>query len=408
MIQELALAAGLGLLVGFQREWTSPHIAGIRTFTLITLFGTMNAFFIDSLGVWPVAAGLFAVTTLIITVYSFRFRDAAVKPGLTTPIAALVMYTSGVAVGLGKMELGVVVAGGTAVLLHWKVQLHTFVERLGKTEFRAIMQLALIALVILPILPNRAYDPFGVINPFEIWTMVVLIVGISLGSYIAYRFLGAKAGTILGGILGGLISSTATTVSHARRSRRAPESSSLGALVVMIASTIVFIRVLLEVTLVAPAILPHVAPPLVCMLLLMFLISAWLYRSRVGEAPPEPLDEDPAEIKAAILFGLLYAGVLFAVAAVKANFGTQGLYVVSAFSGLTDMDAITLSTAQMIKKESLEVGTGWRMILIGAMSNLVFKAGVVAVLGDRALLRHIAKSFGVALAGGGLLLAFWP
>lgn len=408
ILQSLAVALGLGLLVGFQREWSARHIAGIRTFTLITVFGAINASITPETGGWMLAVGLASVAAILITRYRTRTTENGDEPGLTTLIAGLVMYSVGAAAGLGHTLAAVVGGGGTAALLHWKRPLHTFVQRLGESEFRGIIQLSLIALVILPLLPNQSYDPYGVINPFEIWLMVALIVGISLGGYIGFKFLGAKAGTIVCGILGGLISSTATTVSYARRTRRAEDVSGVASVVLLIASTIVFGRVMIEVAVVAPGILPIVGPPLLAMMAIMILISALAHQRQAGQFTPLPVDEDPAEIKAAVIFGLLYAGVLFAVAAVKEHFGDVGLYAVAALSGLTDMDAITLSTAQMIKKGSLDSDMGWRMILIGALSNLVFKFGVVALLASRKLRNRIMAGFGAAFIGGLLILIFWP
>ena len=205
-----------------------------------------------------------------------------------------------------------------------------------------------------------------------------------------------------------IISSTATTVSYARRSRDVPELSSLAAVVIMIASTVVFGRVLAEVFVVAPNIIMDVFPPLSVMMLLMAVISASLLWFREPEAEEVPIDDDPSELKAAIIFGLLYAGVLYAVAVVKEHFGDEALYAVAALSGLTDMDAITLSTAQMIKKGRLDVDTGWRMILVGSMSNLVFKAAVIGFLGSRQLLLRVAVAFGISFLGGLVLLVFWP
>ncbi len=184
--------------------------------------------------------------------------------------------------------------------------------------------------------------------------------------------------------------------------------SALAAVVIMIASTVVFGRVLVEVFVVAPNIIMDVFPPLSVMMLLMALISVVLLWFRDPESEEIPLDDDPSELKAAIIFGLLYAAVLYAVAVVREHFDDQALYVVAALSGLTDMDAITLSTAQMIKKERLDVDTGWRMILIGSMSNLVFKAVVIGFLGARKLLVRIAVAFGFSFLGGFLLLIFWP
>lgn len=412
VVEKLALALGLGLLVGFQREWTAPHVAGIRTFALLTLLGCMIGLLVGRgsppIG-WVASCGLLVVATMLIVGNFVKFEGIADSHGLTTQMAALVMYVVGLAIGLGWLGLGIVVGGATAVLLHWKEPLHHLVDRLGRKEIRAIIQLVLIGLVVLPILPDRDLGPYAVLNPFEIWLVVVLIVGISLSGYIAYRFLGAKGGTVVGGILGGFISSTATTVSYSRRTRHTPSLSHLAALVVMIASTIVFLRVVIEISVVAPGILFEILPPLLVMALVMALIATGLYFKSSGRRMQKiPLEEDPSELKAAILFGLLYAAVLVAVAAVKEHLGDQALYVVAAFSGLTDMDAITLSTAQLIEKGRLAVDPGWRMILTGALSNLVFKGVVVGVLGDRRMLVRISVCFGLAWIGGIFLLLFWP
>jgi uncharacterized membrane protein (DUF4010 family) len=407
VVQKLAVSLGLGLLVGFQREWTAPHVAGLRTFALITVLGTVIALFAETVGGWLVVAGLLAVAAMLIVGYVVKFAGTE-EPGLTTQSAALVMYMVGCAVGFDHTPLGILLAGGTAVLLHWKEPLHAFVKRIGEADIRAVIQLVLIALVILPVLPDKSYDPYGVVNPFEIWLMVVLIVGISLGGYVAQRLLGPKAGTLVSGILGGLISSTATTVSFAFRARRVPDISQVAAVVIAIASTVVFGRVFVEVAVVAPKVIGVIGPPLTAIMGLVALIACGLYFALPHKTDEAVVDESPADLKAAILFGLLYAAVLFAVAAVKERFGHQALYVVAALSGLTDMDAITLSTAQMINKQRLSAELGWRMILIGVLSNLAFKGAAVGLIGPPALRRLVLAAFGIALLGGALLLWAWP
>lgn len=407
-VQKLAIALGLGLLVGIQREWTAPHVAGLRTFAAITLFGAVCGLLVESVGGWLVVAGLIAVAAIIIVGRLAKFSNSDAQAGLTTQVAALVMYMVGAAVALDQIALAVITGGGLAVLLHWKVPLHAVVDRLGEGDLRAIIQLVLIALVILPVLPDKSYGPFHVLNPFQIWLMVVLICGISLSGYFAYKFWGARAGTLLGGVLGGLISSTATTVSYSNMSRRKEGAHAQAASVIMIASTIVFARILFEVAVVAPEILTGLLPPLAAMMGLMTLIAAASYILAFRQRKTALIDEEPSELPAALVFGVLYAVVLFAVAAVKEYSDERGLFVVAALSGLTDMDAITLSTAQMIKADRLSIATGWRMILVGGMSNLLFKAAAVAVLADRRLLWRILVMFGIALAGGALVLALWP
>jgi uncharacterized membrane protein (DUF4010 family) len=404
----LAVALGLGLLVGLQRERVDSAVAGIRTFALITVFGAVVGQIGKTFGGWMVAVGLIAVAILVTAGNLARLTKGEAEPGQTTEITALLMYGVGVWLVVGSMPVAVVLAGVIALLLHLREPLHELAGRMGEGDIRAIMQLVLIALVILPILPDRTFGPYGVLNPYQIWWMVVLIVGLSLLGYVAFKLFGAGAGAALGGILGGLVSSTATTVSYARRTKEQPEVSRLAALVVMIASTVVFARVLVEIAAVAPGRFPVLAPPLAAMLGVAVAVSAAFWFVGRGEDPELPEPSNPAELKAALAFGILYAVVLLAVAFARDRFGTAGLYTVAVISGLTDVDAITLSTSRLVNGGRLDAGTGWRAILIAALSNLVFKAGIVAALGSRRLLGRIAVLFGAVVAGGGVILWLWP
>jgi uncharacterized membrane protein (DUF4010 family) len=213
---------------------------------------------------------------------------------------------------------------------------------------------------------------------------------------------------VLSGLLGGVISSTATTVTYSRRAKEDPESSRLAALIVMIASAVVFGRVLVEIAVVARDRFPELAPPLAAMLGVTVALSLalWIGARRDPCAPPEA--ENPAQLKSAIVFGVVYAAVLLAVAFARDRFGKAGLLTVAALSGLTDMDAITLSTSRLVRGGGLDPDSGWRAILLASLSNLVFKAGIVAVLGSRRLFGRVALLFGAALVAGGLILWLWP
>lgn len=404
----LAVALGLGLLVGLQRERVDSVIAGIRTFALISLFGAVCAQLAKTYGGWILVVGFLATALLVTAGNLVRMQSREAEPGQTTEFAALVVFGLGAWVVTGSMAVPVVLAGAVVVLLHFRESIHGAVERIGEKDLRATMQFVLIALVILPVLPDRDMGPYGVLNPYEIWWMVVLIVGLSLAGYVAYKLFGAGAGTVLAGILGGLISSTATTATYARRSRQNADLSRLAALVIMLASTVVYGRVLVEIAAVARGRLLDLGPPLAAMLGVCALVSAaaWLL-GRDGD-DELPKQENPAELKAALIFGALYAVVLLAVAFARDRFGTAGLYAVAAISGLTDVDAITLSTSRLVQGGRLDPDTGWRAILLASMSNLGFKAGIVAALGSKALLGRIALLFGAAMAGGGLILWLWP
>jgi uncharacterized membrane protein (DUF4010 family) len=370
--------------------------------------GTVCALLANVYGGWTVGAGLLGLTLLVGVGYVQESRKEPAITGLTTEIALLLMFLVGAFLASGQRAAAIIVGGGVAVLLHFKGELHGVVAQLNAADLKAIMQFALLSLVILPILPDRAFGPYDVLNPRRVWFMVTLIVGINLSGYIIYKFFGVNAGVLLGGILGGVISSTATTVSYARRTALAPTQSGLAALVILIAGAVVFVRLALEVAFVAPAFVMAAAPPLLLMALVLTLAVGLLWRreKRNGEEATLPEQGNPTELKGAIFFGLLYAAVLFASAAAKDKFGNQGLYAVAALSGLTDVDAITLSTSQLVTDQRLTPHDGWQIILVATMSNLCFKLAAVAALGPRLLLRKVGVIVGLAFLCGVLLLAF--
>lgn len=403
----LAIALGLGLLVGLQRQRTDARLAGFRTFPLVTLLGALSALMTPMLGGWPMAVALGGLTMVILSGNLFYWRHGEGNPGVTSEVALLVMFMLGAYLILGSPAVAITVCGVVAVLLHLKPEMHSFAARIGDRDFTAIMQFALISLVILPVLPNRYFGPFAVLNPFKIWLMVVLIVGISLGGYILYKFIGARAGVWTSGVLGGLISSTATTVSLARRSRLSASTAAQAAFVVLLASSIVFVRLAILIGTTTPQFLRAASVPLVTMAVLLAAVAAGNLRGRTAEAEPIPEQENPTELKSALIFGLAYAGILMAVAVSKQYFGERGLYFIAILSGLTDMDAITLSVTEMVKSQKVSENAGWRLILVAALSNLVFKAGMVVILSERHLIRRVLVGFGVAAIGGAFLLAFW-
>ncbi len=407
-LQQLGVSLVLGLLIGLERERTESSIAGIRTFPLIAAFGTVCAQIGQTTGGWIVAAGLVSLAGILIFANFAKMKNGDTDPGMTTEIAALLLFGLGAMIVHGSMQAAVVMGGAVAVLLHLKTALHGFTARVGDRDMRAIMQFVVLSLVILPVLPNEKFGPYGVWNPFKIWLMVVLIVGISLGGYVAYKLFGAKAGALLGGIIGGLISSTATTVSFARRSAGSETAVPLAALVIMIAACVSFARVVVEIAAVASGNFLKIAPPLMLMFLVTCGISAALFVMVRKQQAKLPEQKNPAELKSALVFSAIYAVVLLAVALGEEYFGDAGLYVVAIISGLTDMDAITLSAAQMTNSGGLSPTTAWRAILIASMANFIFKFGIVVSLGHATLRWRVALAFGAALLASGAILLLWP
>lgn len=408
IFQRLGLATALGLLIGLQREHAGTNLAGIRSFPLVTIFGGLCALLGVTYGGWLVGAGLFAVGAVLV-VGNFKqrpeVRDGA---GITTEIAALIMYALGAYLMQGVIEVAVVIAGALAVLLHLKSQMHAFVKRIEGKDIRAVMQFVLISLVILPLLPDRAYGPYGVLNPRNIWWMVVLIVGVQLAGYVLYRLVGQSVGTLLGGVVGGLVSSTATTVAYARQAHGVPAAAPLAATVIMLASTVSLIRVLVVAALVAPMAVSAIGIPLGVMIAVLVTLSL-VQLLLVGRAPVQlPATDNPAELKPALFFGGLYALVTIGIAAAQDWFGNSGLYAVAVISGLTDMDAVTLSSTRMLAQGQLAADTAWRLILVAALANLVFKGGSAFVLGGKTLGLRVLFLFGLALMAGLALLWLWP
>ena len=231
LLIRLGIALGLGLLVGLQRERKGEELAGIRTFALITVLGTLMAY-LDVQGGgghWLVCAGAVALGAVMAVGAFNKARTHVTDLGLTTEIAALVMYGIGAYLAQGDEVVALVLGGVVVLLLYWKNVLHGFVQKMGDKDFSAIMQFVLIAVVIWPVLPRQKFGPYGFFNPFETWLVVILVVSISLAGYVLYKFVPPSAGALLGGAVGGMISSTATTVSYARRSRHDTETTPMAA-----------------------------------------------------------------------------------------------------------------------------------------------------------------------------------
>lgn len=402
------IALALGLLVGLQKERAASRVAGLKTFGLASLLGAVTGLLTPAVGGWALGAGLLSLVAIMAIGNAIEAREGTVSPGQTTEVALLSVYVIGALAVLGSTTLAVVLGGAVAMLLHLREELKGMVRRMTDRDVHAIMQFVLVSLVVLPILPNRTFGPFDVWNPRNIWLMVVLIVGLNLLGYAAFRWLSRRRGAVVAGVLGGVISSTATTFAYARSATERTVSATTAAAVIWIASTVVFVRILLEVAAVAPRFLPVAAPPL--LLVMGTMAGGAVLVARDGhtsaDGPHEP--GNPAQLRSAIGFGLLYGVILLAVAAAERHLGSTGLYATALLSGLTDIDAITLSTSRLVAEGRLSEGLGWRLILVASLSNLLFKVGIARVLGGPALGKRIG-ALGLAATGAGvLLLAFWP
>lgn len=368
----LGIALGLGLLVGLQREQAGTQLAGLRTFALITILGTICGLLAINFGGWVIASGFLALTGALMTGHVAELKGEKPESGVTTEVAALAMFGVGAYIVAGYREVAIAIGGGIAVLLYFKGQLHGIASRLGE-DLKSIMQFALISMVILPTLPNRTYGPYGVLNPRQIWLMVVLIVGIGLVGYIGYKFFGEKAGLLLSGVLGGIISSTATTVSYSKQAAK-QEFADSAAIVILAASTVSGILVLIEIAVVAPGFLHTAILPISVVVATLGLLSVGLWFMHSRDSTQMLSQGNPSELTGALYFAVLYCFILLAIAAVKAKYGVRGLYVVAAASGLAEVHALTLSTSQLVEAGRLGGVEGWQIIVIALISNLAVQS----------------------------------
>ncbi|MCA1796652.1 MAG: MgtC/SapB family protein [Geobacteraceae bacterium] len=387
------LSALLGALMGLERERKSTKIAGLRTFMLVTLFGCLCAHLSEVGGsTWLIPAGIGAVTLQSAIMQMQRVREDE-SLGLTTAVALVIAYGIGVLVALGMTEAAVALSLITTAILYFKPQMHAFSRRLSAPDIHAILQFVLIAFVILPILPDRGYGPYKALNPYNIWLMVVMISALNLTGYVTVKFIGRRwSGPVLG-LLGGLVSSTATTLSFSRHARKHPGFSLTAAIVVSLASAVVLLRMAVLIGVVHYPLLYNLAWPFAAMFVCALIPITVAWKKSVDEQAPLPETKNPAELKQALLFGFLYAVVLLAVSAGKDIWGDSGVYAVSFLSGLTDVDAITLSNAHLVDTGTLEAGRAGVSILIAFAANMAFKLAMVAVVGTHQMLRWALVCF---------------
>ncbi len=403
LAQVFAQSMLLGALIGLQRERSKKPIAGIRTFPLIAAMGTLSAVLAKQYSPWVLAAGMIVMGAYIVTGAIMRWR---LKESISTTTQMAILLTFGLGAMMVEGPVFVAIALGVvmAALLQYKSELHSFVEGLQNKDVYAVVQFMLITFVVLPVLPDKTYDAFGVINPRQVWWMVVLISGMSLASYAALKLLGGRYGTLASGVIGGMVSSTATTLTVARGTRQS-ETTAMATAAIMAASGIVFARVAVIVAIVQrPLLLPVLIPMAGLVLVGLAVAAVFAVRTR-GEEVPLPEVENPCELRFALIFAAMYAVVLFFLAAGRYYLGESGIYAVSAISGLTDMDAIAISVARLRGQEDLAQQTAVRAIIIAGMANMVFKTGLVAAIGNRALLKRTALGFGILLLAGGVAVA---
>lgn len=401
--QHLAVAALAGLAVGTEREWSGhasgpdARFAGVRTFLLLGLLGGIAGWWaLEGMQILSVAL-LLAGGALTVVAYSIAARRTPHSIDGTTEVAALLVLAIGATAGLGYMAMASGVAAVIVLALAEKTRIHSLLAKMDEVELRAGLQFAAMALVILPILPQGTFGPWGGIRPRGLWMIVVIFSGINFLGYLARRVVGAARGYGVTGLIGGVISSTAVTLNFSRASRVDARIGSSLAIGVVGACTVLLPRIAITSFVLNPpvgrALVPYLLPGLVA----GAIIVAIALRRPTGAAPPPDGERNPLGFGSAIQMALLFQVALTASTIAAQYWGGRGVISSAVVLGLTDMDALTVAMNHLASSPET-VGLAAKAIAIGVLTNTVFKAAVATVIGT-------GRFRWLALAGFGVLAA---
>lgn len=404
LLKSLLVGGSLGALIGLERQWDeqfrhhrSKVLAGLRTFTLWALFGVLCAWFTQAIHPLFFVAG-FAAMVVWLTLFLQRRNRPGGDPGFTTGAAGILTFLIGGLVFWGMERVALVLAVGMIILLAMKPTFQRFTQGITMEDVRSALKFAAVTGVILPLVPDQTYGPYGAFNPHTVWMMVVLVSGVGFVGYLAVRVLGQRNGIAVAGLLGGLASSTATTLAMSRQSRERPSESHDCALAILLACTVMVWRVGLLIGVVSVKTLWAVWPSLLVVSLPGVLWCLWrLFHggSGAGEAGDLTHYGNPLRLRVAVQFGALYALIILAVKASIAHLGNSGVLAMSGLSGLIDLDAITLSLSQMTTAGSLTPLIATQGILLAILANTVVKGLFAAFYGSRVLRREVIVVLGI-------------
>jgi uncharacterized membrane protein (DUF4010 family) len=398
----------IGALIGLEREFFqqkegAPDFAGIRTFSLIALLGAVSSFLATDFGIILAALALGGLILMTTISYSGALVRTKTETGITTEVAAVLTFLFGVLVMSDHELVAIALAVITSLLLTLKGRLHGFIRNMSPEDIHVTLQFALVAAVILPLLPNRTIDPLGLLNPFQIWLMVVFVSGIGFSGYVLMKILGPSQGINIMGILGGLASSTTTTISFSSASREYPHMAHHYARAVVLASTVMLPRVLFLILVIHPPLALKVVVPFALMLItgvLFIFVFQRSKRTEIDTIHPESKITNPLKLSTAIKFGLLFAFVLVVVEYAQTVFGTSGVYLTSFITGLTDVDAITLSVSRLAKNTQLSTDVAGVAVIIAALMNTIAKGAISHFSGAPELRNLVVKAFSLMILVG--------
>ncbi|GIW71643.1 MAG: hypothetical protein KatS3mg102_1185 [Planctomycetota bacterium] len=413
LLARFGIAAAIGLLVGLEREWAKagdrPVFAGIRTFPSIALMGCTAAM-ISELHAqpWLFPAAFFGFALLV--AISHYVSSSLPSYGTTTEITSLLVFLLGGLVFWGHMALAAALAVLVTLILSLKEPLHTLARRMEAQDIYATLKFAIVSVIVLPLLPNErlqieGLELLGVLNPFNIWLLVVLVSGIGFLGYVAAKLLGARRGIALTGLLGGLASSTAVTASMAERSRENEQVAPQLALATVLACTVMFPRTIIEVAFVERELAFQVALPLLAAGAFGALASGYLWFHGARAEPEQLTIRNPFQLGPALKFGLLFCAMLLGGELARLHYREAGVLLFAAAGGLIDVRPIALTVADQMVRGTLPSSEAVAAVMIAALANTVLKAAYGIFLGRGRFRRLLVPTFGMLIGGG--VLAVW-
>ncbi|WP_050921897.1 MgtC/SapB family protein [Vibrio harveyi] len=413
LIWNLFVALLLGAIVGTQRGWVmrnsveGSRVAGIRTFSLVGLLGGLVGILANLYT--PLLLGFALIALVILACIAFVIQQKKSEDISITGVVSLVItFVLGSLAVSGEPVLAAAAAVITAVVLDNKRELHQALQRLQEYELDAALRLLLISIVLLPLLPNQAYGPWNALNPYEIWWMVVLIASISFVGYFAIKIGGAKRGILFTSVFAGLSSSTALTLQFSHLSREQSSISPLLASGILLSCGTMFPRLLIVLSVINPQLVTLLWPIVMIMMIALYFPAWWIWRrSEVGKVEQSNKQTNPLALQSALFFGVVLAVIMLLSHVLSDLFGNAGVLILSALSGITDVDAISLALGRQ-STQTLSVETAALGILIAASVNTVVKMGMVVAIGDKVLWRRVAPVMaGCVLSGAILFLALY-
>lgn len=400
----------LGILIGMERERAAELrdikiFAGVRTMALIALIGCVGGLITDiTNSPWPLVAVILSIGTMCVAAYAITKGN-----GSTSEVAAFLAMLCGVLCYFEYYSVAAAIAVVTTGLLSFKREMHNIARNLSSQDLYSTLKFAAITVIILPILPDRSFGPppFDALNPYKIWLMVVFISAISFLGYILMKLVNVRHGIALTGLLGGLVSSTAVSLSFGRRSKEEPELSPHFAIAITIAWSIMFLRVLVQIAALNMPLLNILWIPLLAGAVVLAAYATIIFMRRKDDNTQEVSLVNPFELRPALTFGAIYAIILLVSRAAQLYFGEIGIYISSIFAGLADVNAITLSMAELSRGESgLSLDVAAEAVILAVLSNTIVRTIMVYTTGSSGLRKYMLPSaiLGIAVT---LAVAFW-